>query len=117
MMTEHRYANTTAAMMLAAGLRSAAQERALSLREIGRRLGYRQPVVLSHMASGRVPVPIDRASEIAEQVGIPRAPFLEAVLHQHHPAVEWGLVTCKTDPFVLDLEEAAGRPFSDLGAG
>ena len=103
--------------MLAAGLRSAAQERALSLREIGRRLGYRQPVVLSHMASGRVPVPIDRASDIAEQVGISRDLFLEAVLHQHHPEVQWSLITGKPDPFLLDLEKTAGVPFSALSAG
>jgi transcriptional regulator with XRE-family HTH domain len=117
MMTEHRYANTAAATMLAAGLRSAAQERGLSLREIGRRLGYRQPVVLSHMASGRVPIPIDRALNIAEQVGIPRDRFLEAVLIQHHPGVQWRLITGEPDPSVLSLEKAAGRSLGALSAG
>jgi hypothetical protein len=117
MMTEHRYANTAAATMLAAGLRSAAQERGLSLREIGRRLGYRQPVVLSHMAAGRVPIPIDRALNIAEQVGISRDRFLKAVLIQHHPGVEWRLITGEPDPSLLGLEKAAGRPLSTLSAG
>ena len=116
-MTNHRYADTTAAKMLAIGLRSAAQERGLSLREIGRRLEYRQPVVLSHMASGRVPIPTDRAGDIARQVGIPPDRFLEAVLHQHHPEVEWGLITGKPNPFLLDLEESAGMPLSALSAG
>lgn len=115
-MTNLRYADTTAAKMLSDGLRSAAQERGLSLREVGRRLGYKQPVVLSHMAKGRVPVPIDRAPEIARQVGMPPDRFLEAVLHQHHPEVEWGLITVKPDPFLLDLEEAAGHPLSALSA-
>jgi hypothetical protein len=116
-MTNHRYAGTTAAKMLADGLRSAAQERDLSLREIGRRLGYRQPVVLSHMASGRVPVPIDRASEIARQVGISPDHFLEVVLRQHHPEVEWGLITGKPDPFLSDLQDAVGKPLNSLSAG
>jgi plasmid stability protein len=116
MMTEHRYANTTAALMLAAGLRSAAQERNLSLREIGRRLSYRQPVVLSHMATGRVPIPVNRAADIAREVGIPPNQFIQAVLHQHHPQIEWGLITGKVDPFLLDLQQAAGKPLAAVGA-
>jgi transcriptional regulator with XRE-family HTH domain len=116
-MTKHRYSDTEAAMMLAAGLRSAAQERGLSLREIGRRLGYRQPVVLSHMTSGRVPVPIDRAPDIARQVGISPDHFLEAVLRQHHPEVEWGLITGKPDPFLSDLQDEVGKPLNALSAG
>jgi transcriptional regulator with XRE-family HTH domain len=117
MMAQHRYANTAAATILADGLRSAAQERGLSLREIGRRLGYRQPVVLSHMASGRVPVPIDRATDIAQQVGISPDHFLEAVLSQHHPEVEWGLITGKPGHFLQGLEKAAGKPLVALSAG
>jgi transcriptional regulator with XRE-family HTH domain len=116
MMAKQRYANTTAATMLADGLRSAAQERGLSLREIGRRLGYRQPVVLSHMTAGRVPVPIDRATDIAQQVGIPPDHFLSAVLRQHHPKVEWGLITEKPDRFLQDLEKVAGKPLSELNS-
>ena len=115
-MTEHRYANTQAAMMLAVGLRSAAQERGLSLREVGRRLGYRQPVVLSHMASGRVPIPIDRAADIARQVGIAPDDFLEAVLRQHHPQLEWGLITGKAEAHLSDLEQALAKPVRTLGA-
>lgn len=101
-MAQHRYTGTEAALMLSDGLRIAAQERHLSLREIGRRLGYRQPVVLSHMASGRVPVPIDRATEIAEQVGIAPDKFLDAVLRQHHPNVEWALITAEAGQLVFD---------------
>jgi hypothetical protein len=107
-MTEHKYANTSAAMMLAAGLRWAAQEWGLSLREIGRRLGYRQPVVLSHMASGRVPIPIDRAVTIAEQVGLAPGEFLEAVLHQHHPAVDWNLIAPSLDTSLRELQSSGG---------
>ncbi len=109
-MTKHRYTGTAAAQMLAEGLRIAAQEHRLSLREIGRRLGYRQPVVLSHMASGRVPIPIDRATDIAEQVGITPDEFLEAVLRQHHPNVEWALITAEAGQFVFD------KPLQSLSA-
>lgn len=115
-MTQHRFTETDAARMLADGLRLAAQERGLSLREIGRRLGYRQPVVLSHMATGRVPVPVDRATEIAQQVGIPPDRFLDAVLRQHHPNVEWALITVATDPFVAALQNAVDMPFGSLSA-
>lgn len=113
-MTKHRFAGTEAAIMLADGLRRAAQERRLSLREIGRRLSYRQPVVLSHMASGRVPVPIDRATEIAEQVGISPTKFLEAALRQQHPNVEWALISAQADPFVATLQKAADKPLQSL---
>jgi hypothetical protein len=115
-MIKHRFTDTEAARMLAEGLRIAAQERQISLREIGRRLGYRQPVVLSHMALGRVPVPIDRATEIAEQVGIQPDRFLEAVLHHQHPNVEWALLTGETVPFMSALQGSVDVPFSSLGA-
>lgn len=114
-MAEHHWADTTAAQMLAAGLRTAALERGLSLREIGRRLDYKQPVVLSHMANGRVPIPIDRALEIAREVGLPPKQFLEAVLQQRHPEVDWRLITGGRDPFATELEAIAGKPLSALG--
>jgi transcriptional regulator with XRE-family HTH domain len=116
LMTEHRYIDTAAAQMLAAGLRTAARERQLSLREIARRLGYKQPAGLSHMALGRVPIPIDRAYEIANHVGLPPDLFLDAVLRQHHPNVEWALITGETDPFVSALQSSVDVPLSSLGA-
>lgn len=116
-MTKHRFTGTDAALMLAEGLRIAAQERQLSLREIGRRLAYRQPVVLSHMASGRVPIPIDRATEIADQVGIAPNMFLAAVLRQQHPNVDWGMISEQSDPFVAILQKVAGKPLHSLSDG
>lgn len=116
-MTEQPYAATAAAKMLADGLRTASQERGLSLREIGRRLNYSQPVVLSHMATGRVPVPIDRALAIAAEVGLPEKEFLLAVLQQRHPDVSWGLVTGSADPVETELEKIAGKPLSALSLG
>ena len=115
-MAEHRWAETPAARMLASGLRAAAMERGLSLREIGRRLNYKQPVVLSHMATGRVPIPLDRALDIAREVGLPKKQFLQEVLQQRHPGVDWRLITAGEDPFVEELETIAGKPLSDLTA-
>jgi hypothetical protein len=115
-MTAHPFASTEAAQMLAHGLRSASQERGVSLREIGRRLGYKQPVVLSHMAAGRVPIPLDRAPAIASEVGLAQAQFLRAVLQQRHPEVKWGLITGTADEFATELERTAGKPLSTLSA-
>jgi hypothetical protein len=116
-MTKYPHAETAAAKMLAQGLRTAAAERKLSLREIGRRLGYSQPVVLSHMATGRVPIPIDRTVEIAEAVGISSDVFLEAVLEQRHPNIDWGLIKGQSNPNLTDLARAIGKPLRNLGAG
>jgi hypothetical protein len=60
------------------------------------------------MANGRVPVPIDRAEDIARQVGLPVGQFLKAVLQQQHPKVEWGLIT--------GVERVAGKPAGELSA-
>lgn len=116
-MIKHRFTGTDAALMLAEGLRIAAQERQLSLREIGRRLSYKQPVVLSHMASGRVPIPIDRATEIADHVGIAPNIFLTAVLRQQHPNVDWAMISEQSDPFVAILQKVAGKPLHSLSEG
>jgi hypothetical protein len=116
-MTKYPHAETAAAKMLAQGLRTAAAERKLSLREIGRRLGYSQPVVLSHMATGRVPIPIDRAVEIAEAVGISPDAFLEAVLEQRHPSIGWRMAKGRSDPLCDELTSLAGTALSSLPKG
>ena len=115
-MTDFPYASTPAAQMLSEGLRTASAERGLSLRQIGKNLNYSQAVVLSHMANGRVPIPLDRAVDIAREVGLPAKRFLEAVLRQRHPQVEWGLLTTAGDEFALELEKLAGKPLSALSA-
>jgi hypothetical protein len=109
------YSDSRAAKMLADGLRTAAVEKKLSLRAIGRGLGYRQPVVLSHMASGRVPVPIDRAVDIARAAGLPEREFLLACLEQRYTSVDWSLVRGHEDDFAHELSALAGRSLDDLG--
>jgi hypothetical protein len=116
-MTKYPHAETAAAKMLAQGLRTAAAERKLSLRQIGRQLGYSQPVVLSHMATGRVPIPIDRAVDLAEAVGISPDTFLEAVLEQRHPGIDWRMIKGQPDRNLSDLGQAIGKPVGNLSAG
>lgn len=113
---EFEYKQTRAAQMLAEGLRRASSQRGLSVRQLGKRLNYKQAVVLSHWATGRVPIPIDRAVEVAREVGLPEREFLLAVLEQRHKNVDWGLITDFSDDLVEDLEAIAGRPLSTLSA-
>lgn len=115
-MTDFPYSHTEATRMLADGLRSASQERGISLREIGRRLRYKQPVVLSHMANGRVPIPLDKAPAIADEVGLPQSSFLLAVLNQRHPGVDWQLITGEEDPFARELGRTARKSLSALSS-
>jgi hypothetical protein len=75
------YADTRAAQMLTNGLHMAKRE-GRSLRTIAKELDYKQATVLSHMAKGRVPVPLDRAAQIAGAVSIDPGQFLLAALEQ-----------------------------------
>jgi len=111
---EYEYKTTRAAQMLSDGLRRASSERGLSVRQLGKKLNYRQAVVLSHWATGRVPIPIDRAVEVAREVGLPEREFLLAVLEQRHEQVDWNLITSFNDDLVEDLEAIAGKPLSTL---
>jgi hypothetical protein len=110
------YRDTRAALMLAEGLREASAKRGISVRQMGKRLNYKQAVVLSHWATGRVPIPIDRAVEVAREVGIPEREFLLAVLQQRHAEVDWKLISGAGDDLVEDLEDIAGRSLSSLPA-
>ena len=107
------YAESDAAMLLADAIAERARER-ISLRELGRRLEYKQPVVLSHMATGRVPIPIDRAVDIACTVGLSPKRFLLSVLEQRHPGVDWSLLVDPSVGFGRDLEMIAGRALDEL---
>jgi hypothetical protein len=111
---DYDYKDTRAAQMLAEGLRRASSERGISVRQLGKRLNYKQAVVLSHWATGRVPIPIDRAVEVAHEVGLPEREFLLAVLEQRHGEVDWNLITGFKDDLVEDLEDIAGKPLSTL---
>ena len=85
--TPFPYADTEAALMFRSMLDQHVQRHHTSLRRLATELGYKQSTVLSHMASGRVPIPIDRAAEFADYLNVPRAMFIPAVLRQRHPDV------------------------------
>ncbi len=113
------YADTEAAMMLSSALKRL-QARKKSIRDVGRELNYSQATVLSHMATGRVPIPIDKAPEIAKAVGLPPSQFLMAVMDQRHPEVTHLLSTKGREfedmdlGFAHELEAIAGVPLDKL---
>ncbi len=106
-------ADSRAARMLSEGLQRLASEHGKSLRRVAQELGFKQATVLSHMATGRMPIPIDRAIELAEAVLLPVREFALAVLEQRHPTVHWRLVAA-ADPVLADLETYAGQPIDML---
>src|SRR5690554_2445042 len=79
--TDYPFQDTTAAKMLKSGLSQQKQE-GRSLRTIAKSLSYSQATVLSHMANGRIRVPIERATEIARAIDIDERDFLAAVVAQ-----------------------------------
>ena len=112
-----RLVDSRATHMLNEGLARASTQEGLSLRKVAARLGYKQAVVLSHMATGRVPIPIDRAEDIAEALEIDPASFLQAVVEQRHPDVSWsllGAVSAQDSGMAHELAVTLGKPLREL---
>lgn len=86
---DYPFGNSRAVKMLQEGLKKAESEKGWSQRHIAKLLDYKTSVVLSHMALGRVPIPIDRAPDFARLLKIPLGEFLMAVLEQRHPEIDW----------------------------
>jgi len=112
------FKETVAAQMLRTALDKAA-ERGVSTRAVARQLGYKATVVISHMATGRVPIPLDRAAKIAEVVGMDTRRFFLAVLEQRHPGSTAVLgaqdyAAAAPDPFAAELELLAGSSLGEL---
>lgn len=107
--------------MLLSGLERAKEQRGLSVRQLAKQLHYKQAVVLSHMANGRAPIPIDRAEEIAAMLEISQSKFLRAVIEQRHPEVNWQLISkpldtgCE-DKLASELELILDAPLNTLSA-
>lgn len=116
------YRDSVAARMLVDGLANAASERGLSQRALAKLLGYKQSVVLSHMALGRVPIPLERAAQLADLLAIDKRDFLVAVLEQRLPDVGWSEIiaprtaSCQGGDFVASLEIIARGSLDDLTA-
>lgn len=116
------YRDSAAARLLSAGLALAANEEGLSRRSLAKKLGYKQSVVLSHMALGRVPIPLDRAAQFADLLGIDKREFLLAVLEQRLPDIDWSeIITSGTAQgggreLVASLETIAGGSLDSLSS-
>ncbi len=106
--------------MLARGLKSVSERHGLSQRQIAKRLGHKQPVMLSHWSTGRVPIPIERVAELASALELDERSFLLAVLNQRHPTVDWEGLEDRHTPaydFVRQLQDLAEAPIEDFDPG
>lgn len=115
----YQWAETAAAKMMAAALERAKGERGLSVRQLAKQLGYKQAVVLSHMANGKSPIPIDRAEELADTLYMDEKNFLRAVVEQRHPEVSWNLLAGNliqdvSDGLASQLEAILGTSLNQL---
>lgn len=115
---ERPYGDTEARRLLAGALDRAQKERGWSQRDVAARLGYRSSVVLSHMAGGRIPIPIDRAPEIARVLDLEFAPLTVAILKQRFPDIDFdalfGVHAAQPSRIVAELEALAGTPLDEL---
>lgn len=110
------YRGTRAQMMLDEGLRRA-QAAGRSQRVVAKELGYKTSVVLSHMGSGRVPIPVDRAREIAVNLSLDGDAFVLAVLEQRYPEIDFRAlfnVSYSSNRTVAKLESIAGCSLDTL---
>ena len=96
-----------------------AQETGRSQRAVAQELGYKSSVVLSHMSTGRVPIPVDRAREIARALQVDPNTLLVAVLEQRFPDEDFRSlfnISYSSKPTVARLEAIAGCSLDDLPA-
>lgn len=121
---EHPFVNTEAVRLLNEGLEQAEREKGWSHRQVAKLLGYRATVVISHMASGRAPIPVDRVGDIARLLRMDYGEFLLAVLEQRFPEIDFNTVLRKlpkatpqrasASMLVSELEGIAKTPLDDL---
>lgn len=95
------HADTQAADALRTALRAAKAKNKTSLRTIAKHLNYKQAAVLSHMASGRIPIPVERAREIAMVLDINPDAFFKLVLKQRYPEISLSIENDVTNHFAL----------------
>lgn len=100
----YRFADTEAAQMLAAAIHRYTQRSSGGLRALAEKLEMKQAAVLSHMANGRMAIPLERAPQLATALDMNVGQFTKAVLKQRFPGAM----------AVLD-GEGQGRP--ELSAG
>lgn len=116
------FGDTDAARMLRGAIAHTRETKKISQRDLAKALGYKQSAVLSHMALGRVPIPIERAAQLAEHLSIDPQVFLVAVLKQRFPLVEWDdkLRASESAPasthLMRTIETIAGRQVDNLSS-
>jgi hypothetical protein len=114
------YADTEAARLLTFALKRHNARGGASIRKLAQQLGFKQASFLSHMASGRVPIPVDRAPELATSLQLDKTDFVTAVLRQRHPSVPWAdiihkpSVSAEDDGPIAELQLIARMSLSDL---
>lgn len=123
---DYPYANSEATRLLSDAINRMTETKQGSLRQLAGKLNYKSAVVLSHMRTGRLPIPIDRAMEIAKITQLDGPTFLLAVLAQRYPDVNFSdaigqpLGASHSAPqgaeamLLADLVKAAGKPISEL---
>lgn len=126
--SDYPYASTAAAKMLSDAITARGESDGVSLRQLAGNLGYRSAVVLSHMRTGRLPIPVDRAVEIAKAIGMAESKFLVLVLEQRFPDVDIkrAFIDAPQEGFEAlpiglirlcgELGDLAGRPINELPA-
>ncbi|MCZ4343923.1 helix-turn-helix transcriptional regulator [Sphingomonadaceae bacterium G21617-S1] len=119
---DHPYASSQAAALLRGAILRI-QADGVSLRTLAKGLNYKQSTVLSHMANGRVPVPLDRVQDIAKALGIPEGSLMLAALKQRFPGFNWAALLPADRSavdnalhFLTRIERAAGKQAADLNA-
>lgn len=124
---DYPLANTLARRMLAEALERAQEEKGLSQRQLAKTLNYKTSVVISHMALGRVPIPVDRALDFARVLKMDAPKFLLAVLEQRHPDIDFARVmgigsgkskvsdkATRESYTLAELENIAGKELDEL---
>jgi transcriptional regulator with XRE-family HTH domain len=76
------FKHAEARRMLKAALRAS---NGLNQQELAKRLGYTSAVTMSHMASGRAPIPFNRVLALLKELGMTSSVFFLAVLDQRLP--------------------------------
>lgn len=112
---KYPYADSRAARMLKERLSVGAAERWMSTRKLAKMLKIKQPSVISHMANGRLAIPVDRAVPLAAALAFDARTFLEAVLEQRFPGVNWSILG-KDHDTLTDAQLDWLRPLSGIDA-
>ena len=81
------YAGSQAARMLSDAIKRHTSAHSGGLRALAAGLGIKQATFLSHIATGRLAIPFERAEALASTLGLDASDFCLAVLRQRHPSV------------------------------